>query len=71
MSEFNLTKDSNDNSDRKKRRDKDMINDRLVDEWIGSMYTENGVYNSDSDGSIQRMNSAPEVNAAIDFTDLP
>ena len=27
-----------------------MINDRLVDEWIGSMYTENGVYNSDSDG---------------------
>lgn len=71
MSEFNVTKDSNDNSDRKKRRDKDMINDRLVDEWIGSMYTENGVYNSDSDGSTQRMNSAPEVNAAIDFMDLP
>lgn len=47
-----------------------MINDRLVDEWI-SMYTENGVYNSDSDGSTQMMNSAPEVNAAIDFMDLP
>lgn len=48
-----------------------MINDRFVDEWIGSMYTENGVYNSDSDGSTQRMNSAPEVNATIDFMDLP
>ena len=48
-----------------------MINDRLVEEWIGSMYTENGVYNSDSDGSTQRMNSAPEVIAVIDFMDLP
>ena len=66
-----MTKDSNDNIDRQKRRDKDMINDRLVDEWIGSMYTENGVYNSDSDGSTRRMNSAPKVNAAIYFMDLP
>lgn len=29
-----------------------MINDRFIDEWIGLMYIENGVYNSDSDGLI-------------------